>query len=75
MNVDFLKDVALAVAQEQRLGTVMKMIVEGINEERDVALVRLWFHELDEKSTERHLLRRIERKPVACIWSRVLGAR
>jgi len=51
MNVDFLKDVALAVAQEQRLETVMKMIVEGINEERDVALVRLWFLELDEKST------------------------
>jgi hypothetical protein len=45
MNVDFLKDVALAVAQEQHLETVMKMIVEGINEERDVALVRLWILE------------------------------
>ena len=42
MNVDFLKDVALAVAQEQHLETVMKMIVEGINEEPDVGLVRLW---------------------------------
>jgi hypothetical protein len=31
MNVDFLKDVALAVAQEQHLETVMKMIVKGIN--------------------------------------------
>ena len=32
MNIDFLKDVALAVArQEQHLETVMKMIVEGIN--------------------------------------------
>jgi hypothetical protein len=40
MNVDFLKDVALAVAQEQHLETVMKMIVEGIKEEPDVALVR-----------------------------------
>jgi hypothetical protein len=29
MNVDFLKDVAVAVAQEQRLETVMKMIVGG----------------------------------------------
>jgi transcriptional regulator with GAF, ATPase, and Fis domain len=43
MNVDFLKDVALAVAQEQHLETVMKTIVEGISQEPDVALVRLWF--------------------------------
>jgi hypothetical protein len=41
MNVEFLKDVALAVAQEQHLETVMKMIVEGISQEPDVALVRL----------------------------------
>jgi hypothetical protein len=39
MNVEFLKDVALPVAQEQRLETVMKTIVEGISEEPDVALV------------------------------------
>ena len=32
MSVDFLKDVALAVAQEPYLETVVKMIVEGINE-------------------------------------------
>jgi hypothetical protein len=43
MNVEFLKDVALAVAQEQHLETVMKTIVEGISQEPDVALVRLWF--------------------------------
>src|SRR5260370_9838624 len=43
MNVEFLKDVALAVAQEQHLETVMKMIVKGISQEPDVALVRLWF--------------------------------
>jgi transcriptional regulator with GAF, ATPase, and Fis domain len=43
MNVDFLKDVALAVAQEQHLETVMKMIVQGISHEANVALVRLWF--------------------------------
>jgi hypothetical protein len=30
MNVEFLKDVALAVPQEQDLETVMKMIVKGI---------------------------------------------
>ena len=42
MNVEFLKDVALAVAQEQHLETVMKMIVEGIGKEPNVALVRLW---------------------------------
>ena len=42
MNVEFLKDVALAVAQEQHLETVMKMIVDGIGEEPNVALVRLW---------------------------------
>jgi hypothetical protein len=33
MNVEFLKDVALAVAQEQHLEAVMKMIVKGIKEE------------------------------------------
>lgn len=43
MNVEFLKDVALAVAQEQHLETVMKMIVKGIKEEAGVAVVRLWF--------------------------------
>ena len=43
MNVEFLKDVALAVAQEQHLETVMKMIVKGIEEEAGVTLVRLWF--------------------------------
>jgi hypothetical protein len=43
MNVEFLKDVALAVAQEQHLEAVMKMIVKGINEEAGVAVVRLWF--------------------------------
>ena len=32
MNVEFLKDVALAVAQEQQLEAVMKMIVKGIKE-------------------------------------------
>jgi hydrogenase-4 transcriptional activator len=42
MNVEFLKDVALAVAQEQHLERVMRMIVEGIGEEPDIALVRLW---------------------------------
>jgi hypothetical protein len=35
MNVECLKNIALAVAQEQHLETVMKMIVEGINEEPD----------------------------------------
>lgn len=39
MNVEFLKDVARSVAQDQRLETVMKTIVEGISEEPDVALV------------------------------------
>ena len=55
MNVDFLKDGALAVAQEQHLQTVMKMIVEGINEKPDVALVRLWILESEDNSTECHL--------------------
>jgi hypothetical protein len=52
MNIDFLKDVALAVAQEQDLETVLKLIVEGINEEPDVALVRLWILESEDNSTE-----------------------
>jgi PAS domain S-box-containing protein len=55
MNVDFLKDVALAVAQEQHLETVMKMIVEGVNKERDIALVRLWILESEANLTEWHL--------------------
>jgi hypothetical protein len=55
MNADFLKDGALAVAQEQHLETVMKMIVEGINEEPDVALVGLWILESEDNSTECHL--------------------
>ena len=38
MNVDFLKDVALAVAQEQHLETVMKMIVEQAKTGPDGAL-------------------------------------
>jgi transcriptional regulator with GAF, ATPase, and Fis domain len=42
MNVEFLKDVALAVAQEQHLATVMKMIVDGIGKDPNVALARLW---------------------------------
>jgi transcriptional regulator with GAF, ATPase, and Fis domain len=42
MNVEFLKDVALAVAQEQHLETVMKMIVDGIGKDPNVALARLW---------------------------------
>ena len=42
MNVEFLKDVALAVAQEQHLETVMNMIAEGIGQDPKVALVRLW---------------------------------
>jgi hypothetical protein len=71
MNVDFLKNVALAVAQEQHLETVMKMMVEGINEEPDVALVRLWILESEDNSTECHLRPRLQTKPVACIWSRV----
>jgi hypothetical protein len=43
MNVECLKNVGLAVAREQHLKTVMDMIVEGIGQEPDVALVRLWF--------------------------------
>jgi len=42
MNVEFLKDVALAVAQEQHLETVMKMIADGIGKDTNVALARLW---------------------------------
>ena len=55
MNVDFLKDVALAVAQEQHLERVLKMIVEGINEEPNVGLVRLWLFEPGDICTECYL--------------------
>jgi transcriptional regulator with GAF, ATPase, and Fis domain len=55
MNVEFLKDVALAVAQEQHVETVMKMIVEGISQESDVALVRLWFLAPGDICAECHL--------------------
>jgi hypothetical protein len=43
MNIDFLKDVALAVAQEQDLETVMKMTVGGINEEPAVDFRRFLY--------------------------------
>jgi hypothetical protein len=43
MNGEFLKDVALAVAQEQHLETVIKMIVKGIKDKAGVAVVRLQF--------------------------------
>ena len=36
MNVEFLKDVALAVAQEQHLETVMKSLPSGRQEFDDV---------------------------------------
>jgi hypothetical protein len=52
---DFLKDVALAVAQEQHVETVMKMIVEGVNKERDIALVCIWILESEANFTEWHL--------------------
>ncbi|MBV9488296.1 MAG: sigma 54-interacting transcriptional regulator [Verrucomicrobia bacterium] len=43
MNVEALQRVALAVAQERRLESVMQMIVQGIAEAPEVALVRLWY--------------------------------
>ena len=71
MNVEFLKDAALAVAQEQHLQTVMKMIVEGINEETDIALFVSGFS--NRRITPRNAIyaRRLQTKPVACIWLRV----
>ena len=71
MNVDFLKDGALAVAQEQHLQTVMKMIVEGINEETDIALFVSGFSNRRITPRNATYARRLQTKPVACIWSRV----
>jgi transcriptional regulator with GAF, ATPase, and Fis domain len=42
VNVEALQRVALAVAQERHLGTVLRLIVKRIAEEPDVALMRLW---------------------------------
>jgi len=67
MNVEFLKDVALAVAQEQHLETVMRMIVEGISEEPDVALVRLWFLAPGDICADFIYGRSAQTKLVACI--------
>jgi transcriptional regulator with GAF, ATPase, and Fis domain len=55
MNVEFLKDVALAVAQEQNLGTVMQMIVDGIGKDPNVALARLWLFRPGDICTECYL--------------------
>jgi hypothetical protein len=71
MNVDFLRDVALDVAQEQHLETVMKTIVEGINQEPDVALVRLWFLAPGISAQNVICGRSAQIKLVACIWSLV----
>lgn len=43
MNVEALQRVALAVAQERNLESVMRMIVQGIAEAPEMALVRLWY--------------------------------
>ena len=42
VNVEALQRVALAVAQERHLETVLRLVVQGIAEEPEVALVRLW---------------------------------
>ena len=43
VNIEALQRVALAVAQERNLESVMRMIVQGIAEAPEVALVRLWY--------------------------------
>jgi hypothetical protein len=75
MNVEFLKDVALAVAQEQHLETVMKMIVEGISQEPDVALVRLCSSRQGISAQNVIYGPSAQTKLVACIWSLVLDTR
>jgi len=52
VNVEALQRVALAVAQERRLESVMRTIVQGIAEAPDVALVRLWY--VDPGAAEPH---------------------
>ena len=53
MNVETLQRVALAVAQERHLGTVMRMIVQGIAEEPGMALVRLWLLDAQPRGSQR----------------------
>ena len=76
MNVEFLKDVALAVAQEQHLETVMKMIVKGIKDKAGVAVVRLQFLVSGGVVAEKLIWARSNQsKLVACTWLVVLDAR
>jgi hypothetical protein len=75
MNVEFLKDVALAVAQGQHLETVTKMIVEGISQEPDVALVRLCSSRQGISAQNVIYGPSAQTKLVAYIWSLVLDTR
>lgn len=42
MNVQFLQRIVLAVAQAQNVSAVLQLIVQGLAEEQDIALARIW---------------------------------
>ena len=45
MNVASLQKVALALAGSQSVDSVLKLIVQGLAEQTDVALARVWLKE------------------------------
>lgn len=42
MQIESLQSIILAVAQARSVGTVLQMIVQGLNDQPEVALARLW---------------------------------
>jgi hypothetical protein len=68
MNVEFLKDVALAVPQEQDLETVMKMIVKGIKEEAGLLWSACSFSHQGIFEERLICARSAQSKLVACTW-------
>lgn len=42
MNLEILQPIATAIAQERSVGTVLRKIVEGLANQTDVALARIW---------------------------------
>lgn len=65
MKAEALQRVALAVAQERHLGSVMQMIVQGIAEAPEVALVRLWLVDAEPLRPEGHPQKPAPSRPAA----------
>lgn len=48
MQTDSLQSIMLAITQVQAVETVLKMVVEGLNEQPEIALARIWLISADD---------------------------